>query len=161
MAQPKRARSREQLLDEISRVGREHSDATVLFHATMADSLGLHPTDYKALSILERTGAISAGEMARRSGLATASVTNLIDRLEGRGFVRRVADPDDRRRVIVEPRRDRIEAARGRFDSARDSLARLLDRYSIDDLRVLTDFLGRNAARLREETRKLESGGRS
>ena len=45
--------SREALLAELARVGREHSDATVLFHGAVAAMLGLHPTDYKVLGLLE------------------------------------------------------------------------------------------------------------
>lgn len=61
-----------------ARVRREHSDATVLFHATIAGLLGLSPTDYRVMGLVERLGPLSAGEIARHSGLATASVTNLI-----------------------------------------------------------------------------------
>src|SRR5882724_12413742 len=116
---------RKRNLAELARVGREHSDATVLFHATVASRLGLHPTDYKALGILERLGAMSAGDLARHSGLATASVTNLIDRLEEKGFARRVRDAKDRRRVLVETVQDRISAGRVLFTSTIESLARL------------------------------------
>jgi DNA-binding MarR family transcriptional regulator len=145
------------ILEEFTRVGREHSDATVLFHSTLAHQLDLHPTDYKALSILERLGPLSAGEIARHSGLATPSVTNLVDRLERKGFVRRVSDARDRRRVMVEPIADRVTAARGLFTSTRRSLARLLEQYSDQDLVMIADFLARNAARLRAETTKLAS----
>ena len=149
--------TRRQILAELARAGREHSDATVLFHATMASLLDLHPTDYKALSILERSGALSAGELAKRSRLAAASVTSLIDRLERRGFVRRVPDARDRRRVLVEPVRGRVTAARGRFASTQRSLRELWRRYSDGDLAVIADFLDRNAERLRAETTKLAS----
>ncbi|HET9985741.1 MAG TPA: MarR family transcriptional regulator [Longimicrobiales bacterium] len=147
--------SRRECLEELARVGREHSDATVLFHGTVASLLDLHPTDYKVLGILERSGPLSAGEIARKSGLATASVTNLIDRLERKGFVRRVADPADRRRVMVEVVADRLTGADSVFDSARHSLARLFDRYSDHDLWVIADFLRHNAERLRAETGRL------
>jgi DNA-binding MarR family transcriptional regulator len=146
---------REVILEKLARVGREHSDATVLFHATVASQLDLHPTDYKALGILERVGAMSAGEIARHAGLATASVTNLVDRLERKGFVRRIADARDRRRVMVEPIVERVTAARALFASTRRSLVRLLERYSDRDLVVITEFLARNAERLRAETCKL------
>lgn len=149
--------ARKELLERLSQAGREHSDATVLFHAAVASLLDLHPTDYKALSILERLGAMSAGEIARQSSLATASVTSLIDRLEGKGFVRRVPDPDDRRRVVVEVVADRVTAARGLFAAARRSLVKLFKRYSDRDLVVIADFLSRNAERLRAETAKLGS----
>lgn len=148
-------RPRSAMLEEFARVGRDHSDATVLFHSTMSSLLGLHPTDYKALGILQRRGPLSAGEIARVSGLATSSVTNLIDRLEEKGFARRVRDAEDRRRVLVEPVPDRIGAAGTRIDSARRSLARLVDRYTDSELAVINDFLARNARRLRDETVKL------
>jgi DNA-binding MarR family transcriptional regulator len=143
------------LLRTLARVGREHSDATVLFHAAATDRLGLHPTDEKALSLLQRLGAMSAGELARQTGLAAASVTNLIDRLESKGFVRRLRDPQDRRRILVEARADRVEEAGRLFESAGSSLARLYQHYSVDDLGVIADFLSRNGARLRAETEKL------
>jgi DNA-binding MarR family transcriptional regulator len=155
--QTQRHGPRETILQQLARIGREHSDATVLFHSTIAARLDLHPTDYKTLSILERLGPLSAGEIARRSGLATASVTNLIDRLERKGFVRRLADARDRRRVLVEPAADRITAARKLFASTSASLERLLARYSDRQLAIIADFLARNAERLRVETSKLET----
>jgi|SRR5436190_17122145 len=158
MSPPRPRRSRAQLLDELARVGRENSDATVLFHSTIASLLDLHATDYKVLGILERLGPMSAGQIAGQSGLAPASVTNLIDRLEQKGFVVRVADPVDRRRVMVEPVRDRIAGAGRLFTSTRRSLAKLWERYSDSELTVIADFLARNAERLRIETTKLSSG---
>jgi DNA-binding MarR family transcriptional regulator len=152
---------RQDVLDDLARVGRDHSDATVLFHATVASLLDLHPTDYKVVGILERSGPMSAGEIARRSGLATASVTNLIDRLEQKGFVRRVTDPADRRRVMVDAVADRLTGARSLFASTRRSLAQLFDRYADRELAVIADFLGRNAERLRAETSKLAEEGLS
>jgi len=154
MATP--AATHEELLAQMARVGRENSDATVLFHSAMADLLGLHPTDYKTLGILDRLGPLSAGEIARHSGLAAASVTNLLDRLESKGFVRRVADPEDGRRLRVEPIRERLTAARRRFAGPVRSLAELVGSYDDHELAVIVDFLGRNAERLRSETARLQ-----
>jgi DNA-binding HxlR family transcriptional regulator len=44
---------------------------------------------------------MTAGDLARATGLTTASITGVLDRLEESGFVRRERDPKDRRRVIV------------------------------------------------------------
>lgn len=137
-------------------MGRDHSDATVIFHSTIARRLDLSPTDYKTLGVLQRRGPMSAGEIAKHTGLATASVTSLIDRLESKGFVRRVHDSKDRRRVMVEPAGDRVAGAPRLFASTRQSLARLFGRYSDRDLAVIADFLSRNAERLRAETSKLD-----
>jgi DNA-binding MarR family transcriptional regulator len=155
MRRIKRYATRKEALDELANVGRANSDATVLFHSTMASLLGLHPTDYKTLGVLDRLGPLSAGEIARHSGLATASVTNLIDRLESKGFVRRTADPNDRRRILVEPIKDRVAAGRAHFASTQRSLAEMWEGYSKRDLEVIADFLARNAERLRAETEKL------
>jgi DNA-binding MarR family transcriptional regulator len=157
MPNPNRPSSRDEILDVLARVGREHSDATVLFHSNVASLLDLHPTDYKVLGVLVRSGALSAGEIARSSGLAAASVTNLIDRLEQKGFARRVADPTDRRRVLVEAVGERLTRARSLLASTRLSLAKLYDGYSDRDLAVIADFLERNGERLRAETRKLST----
>jgi DNA-binding MarR family transcriptional regulator len=42
--------------------------------------------------------------------LSSAGITSRIDRLERRGFVRRLADPNDRRGVMVELTDDGLEA---------------------------------------------------
>jgi DNA-binding MarR family transcriptional regulator len=145
---------RKELLEALRRVGREHSDATVLFHTTVAERLGLNPSDYKSMSLLERAGPLTAGEIAARTGLATASVTALIDRLEHRGFVRRVRDPADRRRVIVEPVPERVAASAQFFESPRRSLEQLFAPYTTAELEVILDFLTRSTQRLRDETAK-------
>ncbi len=146
---------RSEVLEALRRAGREHSDATVLFHAAVAAQLGLNPTDHKTMSLLEREGPMTAGEIAERTGLATASVTALVDRLEQRGFVRRVRDPSDRRRVIVEPVPEGVAKFSPFFESPGRSLSWLLSRYSAEELRVILDFLGRSTERLRSETTKL------
>lgn len=148
--------ARQEILDALARAGRANSDATVFFHAAMAQQLGLNPTDYKVMSILERLGSLTAGEIAQHAGLATASVTNLIDRLEQKGFVQRTSDPEDRRRTRVKPVVGRVAAARNLFLPPQKSLAKLFARYSDQELAVIVDFLTRNAERLRAETGKLE-----
>jgi DNA-binding MarR family transcriptional regulator len=153
----RRESRRTAILERLARVGREHSDATVLFHSAIAGLMGLHPTDYKVLGILERVGPMTAGDIARATGLATASVTDLIDRLERKNFVRRIRDAKDRRRVVVEPAADRAAAARHLFASTRRSLAQLFERYTDRELTVIADFLARNAERLRGETEAVGS----
>lgn len=151
-------RSRAELVAALRRVGREHSDATVLFHSALAAELGLHPTDYKALGMLERLGPMSAGELGRRTGLAAASVTNLIDRLEVRGFLRREPDPTDRRRIML--RADVSSLTDNEFFASwQRSTARIWERYTDSELAVILDFLGDTAERLRRRTEAIGDGG--
>lgn len=150
--------SRAELLATLRRVGREHGDATVLFHSALAAKLGLHPTDYKALGVLDRLGPLSAGELGRHTGLAAASVTNLIDRLEARGFLRREPDPTDRRRLVL--RADVSDLTDNEFfASSQRSIARMWERYTDSELAVILDFLGDTAERLRARTEAIATGG--
>lgn len=151
-------RSRADLLGELNRVGREHGDATVLFHSALADDLGLHPTDYKALGVLERLGPLSAGELGSRTGLAPASVTNLIDRLTARGFVRREPDAIDRRRVLLHAN---VAALTDNefFASWQRAAAESWERYSDAELAVILNFLADTAERLRGRTEALAANG--
>lgn len=71
--------TRDELVGAIGEAGSENSTATVLFHAAIAERLGLGPSDHKALDILARHGPLTAGEIGEHTGLASASVTSLID----------------------------------------------------------------------------------
>src|SRR5215813_8260121 len=67
-----------------------------------ADRIGINATDLNCLNILSFSGRMTAGELARATGLTTASITGVADRLEEAGYVRRERDPDDRRRVVIQ-----------------------------------------------------------
>src|SRR5262249_12256587 len=66
-----------------------------------AERIGINATDLNCLNILALSGHLTAGELARRTGLTTASITGVLDRLEDAGFVRRQRDSQDRRRGVV------------------------------------------------------------
>ena len=66
-----------------------------------AERIGINVTDLNCLNIVALTGPMTAGDLARQTGLTTASITGVLDRLEEGGFIRRERDPKDRRRVIV------------------------------------------------------------
>jgi DNA-binding MarR family transcriptional regulator len=93
----------EDVLERFGELGREISTNTVLFHSRIAEQMGLSGTDHKCLElVLSAKAPLTAGQIAQLSGLSTGAVTGVIDRLERRGFARRVRDPHDRRKVLVE-----------------------------------------------------------
>jgi DNA-binding HxlR family transcriptional regulator len=75
--------------------------AMQLLGAASAERIGINVTDLNCLNLLALTGQMTAGELARETGLTTASITGVLDRLEEAGFVRRERDAHDRRRVVV------------------------------------------------------------
>jgi DNA-binding MarR family transcriptional regulator len=147
--------TRRAALDALRDAGREHSDATVFWHTTIANRVGIHPTDYKTMSLLQRRGPMTAGAIAEATGLASGSVTALIDRLRKRGCARRVHDPDDRRRVLVEATPQAIEMFAPYFSSPELSQDRLYEPYSVEQLKTILDFLDRSAERLRRATARV------
>src|SRR5262249_25839269 len=124
---------RARLTDALKDAARAHSTATVLLHAAVAEQVGLSPTDSKTLHLLARFGPLTAGELVDRTGLASASVTALIDRLEARGFVRRVRDDADRRRVIVELAPQAAQKMARLFAGLRESVDELWAPYTIKE----------------------------
>src|SRR5262249_59635487 len=76
-----------------------------------AERIGINVTDLNCLNILALSGHLTAGELAKSTGLTTASITGVLDRLEEAGFVRRERDAHDRRRGIV-----RLDSARRKRD---------------------------------------------
>jgi DNA-binding MarR family transcriptional regulator len=145
-----------QFFEQIQR----NSTWTVIFHQALAVSLGLNGTDLKCRGLLDETGPITAGELAELTGLTTAAVTGVIDRLERAGIVRRAKDPRDRRRVVVEP----LEPARlgGEFADGiaplAHSTAALLDGYDDEQLALVLDFVQKSTALMRSQTLALRAG---
>jgi DNA-binding MarR family transcriptional regulator len=128
-------------LEELAVAGRENSDVVVMFHTAVAGRMGLGVTEEKTLGLLERLGPLTAGDIVAHTGLAPASVTGLIDRLQAKGFVRRVKAGPDRRRVTVEIDHAHIAGLAGLFEPLVAGLTEIYGGYSDDQLELILDFL--------------------
>jgi DNA-binding MarR family transcriptional regulator len=93
---------REQLLETLGHEVRAGQRATDIVDDLVCEIFGINRTDARALDLLEQRGQMTAGQLAQESGLSTGAITGVIDRLERSGYARRVPDPSDRRRVLVE-----------------------------------------------------------
>ncbi len=134
-------RARRRLESEFLLAVRRAGSVLQLLGAASADKIGINVTDLNCLNILALGGRLTAGELAKRTGLTTASITGVLDRLEEAGFVRRERDPGDRRRVIV-----RLEAGRGMLDVAPvfapviAAWRAVAAQYTDDELRLILGF---------------------
>jgi len=146
---------RAELVSRLHYAGRILSTAAVMFHGVLAAKQGLTATDEKSLDLLERFGPLTAGELARRTGLAPASVTGLISRLEQKGLARRVPDPSDGRRVLVEINRDGAARFAPLFGDLVRRLEELYAAYSDEELELIIGFLTEAAKRQQEATEQL------
>ncbi|MCU7823439.1 MarR family winged helix-turn-helix transcriptional regulator [Kitasatospora sp. DSM 101779] len=146
---------RDVVLARIYEAGRESSAVTVMFHSAIAEKAGLGATESKTLDLLQRSGPLTAKELAERSGLAPASVTGLVDRLERKGFVRRVQHPTDRRRVLVEHRPEALGRLAELFEDWGREVGELCNEFSTEELEVVARFLTGSTARQRAATARL------
>ncbi len=94
-------RSRQDLQNGFLDALRRTASLMQLMGQVAADRIGINTTDLNCLNILSFTGSMTAGQLARATGLTTASITGVIDRLEQAGYARRERDPHDRRRVVI------------------------------------------------------------
>src|SRR6266446_6851389 len=155
--QPERAKLAEEFGAGIRRTG----SLFQLLGQAAADRIGINATDLNCLNILSFAGQMTAGELARATGLTTASITGVADRLEEAGFVRRERDPRVRRRVVI-----RLVLETALRDVASVFLPMMRDwqqmaaRYSDDELRLIVDFYDRMEGILREHLTRLRAAGR-
>ena len=105
---------------------------------------GLNRGEVGALSALRIAGPphrLSPTRLGRGLMLSSAGVTSRIDRLERRGLVRRLADPDDRRGVIVELTDEGLEVVDTAVAAIAISDRQLLERLDPQEVAQLQDLL--------------------
>jgi DNA-binding MarR family transcriptional regulator len=105
---------------------------------------GLNRGEVGALSALRIAGPphrLSPTRLGRGLMLSSAGVTSRIDRLERRGLVRRLQDPDDRRGVIVELTEQGLEVVDEAVAAITISDRQLLERLDPPEVALLASLL--------------------
>ena len=146
---------RTEILRQLMEVERSHSAVTVMFHSAVAAKQGLNATEEKTLDHLQRQGPLTAKDLAELTGLAPASVTGLLDRLEGKGFVRRVKHPTDKRRVLVEPNQEKLAELAVFFEDRARDIVEACQEFSTDELSTVIRFLSVTSERQRAAAARL------
>jgi DNA-binding MarR family transcriptional regulator len=102
---------------------------------------GLNRTDLRCLGILYRRGRVTAGQLAEESGLSPGAITTALDRLEKGGYANRVADPEDRRRVLVISTVAAREVGARIYGEVEVASHRLLEPRSEEEITAIRDYL--------------------
>jgi DNA-binding MarR family transcriptional regulator len=147
-----------ELIDEV----RGNQSAVQQLDEAAQRALGINGTDGRCLDVIDRRGSIGAGQLAAEAGLTTGAVTAVLDRLEGKGLVRRLPDPNDRRRILVELTAKQREQAGRLYEPLKAMADPWFESLGDDDIRLLIAFNRvsrevneKRAAQIRAE---LESG---
>ena len=149
------SRARQDLVQDMLLAGRELSTAAVMFHTAVGEASGLSVTETKALEVITRSGPVTPADLARLSGLAPASVTALLDRLERKGVARRRPHPTDGRRFLVEIDPEHMARSQVVFTDLVMQLKELSEEFDDDELAAVVRFLRGAAERQLQATRRL------
>jgi DNA-binding MarR family transcriptional regulator len=131
---------RHELISVISGTVMRWQDATQKFDETVGELFELNGAERLCLSLLSSAGPQTATAIARHTRLTPAAITAMVDRLERRGYVRRAADPTDRRKVLVEPSEETRRLATEIYGPLVEAGAAMLSRYSESELAAVARF---------------------
>ena len=148
--------NKQQQVGELIELFRRNGNQDRAFDHLAAELLGVNDTDLECLTIIERRGGVTAGELAKESGLTTGAVTGVIDRLERAGYARRSPDEADRRKVLIEVTPCFYERARRIWGPmAREWQQLIGKRFTAEQLEVVADFLRASTEIGRRHTERL------
>jgi DNA-binding MarR family transcriptional regulator len=134
------ASRKRQIFDQLIYEVRRSQNATDRFDQAVADAIGINRTDMRCLDVIDREGPVPAGRLAEATGLTTGAITTVLDRLERAGHARRVRDPADRRRVLVELTPGALGGAAQFYAGHIELSERLYRRYTEEQLELLLEF---------------------
>jgi DNA-binding MarR family transcriptional regulator len=158
MATSSSAPKKSQLLDALGLEVRRMSAQGVLLSGVVAERVGLSSSDLECLDlILMAEGSMTAGKLAASTGLSTGAVTGLIDRLERIGYVRREADPQDRRKVRVVAELQHIAPIGRYYEQLKRTTTALWSQYSVEQLQTVLDFVRRSADQASQDIEHIRS----
>jgi DNA-binding MarR family transcriptional regulator len=121
--------------------------SSVMTNERIAREMGINVVDLQALGFIARNGApMSAGEVSQQTELPTSTTTRVLDRLEKHGYIERMTDPNDRRRVVVQVRPE-LAAGVGRgggddpYAGILEGMQRVHEQFTADELAVVARYL--------------------
>jgi DNA-binding MarR family transcriptional regulator len=129
---------------------REFTSAVDVVNQMVGERMGVNRTDHRVLEILNRKGAMTAGDLAAAGHLTTGAITTVLDRLEKVGYVRRVRDTADRRRVLVEQTAEGMKTGVRYYRPFMNRTFETMSHYDAEQLTAIRDFM-REAAELTEQ----------
>lgn len=134
------ARTRQALIAQLGGAMQAYQRSTQTFDDEVGRHLGLNPTDLRCLDWLVDARR-SARALSEATGLSSAATTTLIDRLEHKGFVRRVPHDTDRRQVLVEMTDEGRERVGRFYGPLVLEGSGMLAGYTLGQLEVMLDYL--------------------
>ncbi|WP_088043764.1 MarR family winged helix-turn-helix transcriptional regulator [Bacillus sp. EAC] len=148
--------SRNEFITSLVMEIRKFNTSIVILNEGIASKLHLNVTDLRCRELLSQTGPISAGQLSQLTNLTTGAITGVIDRLEKAMLVKRIHDPEDRRKVIIQPLYERDDEITKLFKPLSDSLSNIFNQYNDEELDLLFKFWNEINELIPKETKRLK-----
>lgn len=137
----KKLLGRAKISESLMQMHQEELQLAALFDERLARSVKLHPTDLQTLRYVVAQGPATAGDLKNHTGLTTGAITNVIDRLEKLGYVRRQVDTKDRRKVLVRSLPQKLRRITALEERMEGLMEQVLASYTLEELAIIKDFL--------------------
>jgi MarR family transcriptional regulator, organic hydroperoxide resistance regulator len=114
--------------------------AGIFFNTQAAEKAGLGLTDMQMLHMLQIYGASTPSHLAKWTGLSSGGVTVALDRLEKGGYVRREANPQDRRSLLISLIPTRMRKIAAMYEGVEHETRQMLATLPQHDLDAVVRF---------------------
>ncbi|GIE95482.1 MarR family winged helix-turn-helix transcriptional regulator [Paractinoplanes rishiriensis] len=135
--------------------------AAVRYQIAVANQLEMPVTDVHAIGVLLEFGPIGVRRLAELMGMTTGATTRLVDRLERAGYMTRVPDERDRRRVVLSLVPERVAEIGAFYEPMGRRWQQRVAGFSDDEMHFLLNFLRAGRADSEAETEALRASGRA
>ncbi|MCP3802836.1 MarR family transcriptional regulator [Allokutzneria sp. A3M-2-11 16] len=133
--------NKDELITEVIDAMPDWAVALVQLNALIADRMGVVTSDLHCLHALNHHGPATPGVLAERVGLSPGAASRMVDRLDAAGCVRRVPDPKDRRRVLIEPTEEGLRRADAYYAGLAARTREDLADVPVEHIRALREFI--------------------
>ncbi len=131
---------REELLNELMDQTRAFIARAILFNQIIADEFQIKTIDLQCINIIELLkDDATPGKIAKMFKLTTGGATVMLDRLEKKGFIERIPNPNDRRSSIIRISKE-ISELHAKYDSKANELNKAFSTYNNEELSLILDY---------------------
>ena len=135
---------KDSIIENFRLASRKYSDASIFMHEAIARKAGLSGADHKYLEIILQYKELTAGDIAKLTGLTTGAVTGLIDRLEKKKLLKRQFTKEDieNLRLVYHLVKEKGHTLQGAKEILKTSRKKLVDNLeAIEALEKVKSFL--------------------
>jgi DNA-binding MarR family transcriptional regulator len=121
---------------------RKYTSAVLRHAAATAKRMSLEASELAALEHLQAAGPMTQKRLGERLSISPGAVTAMIDRLESRGYVERIPNPEDRRSALVLITKAGVEESVRHLWPYIEDMRGIEEGFSEEEREVIARFLG-------------------